>query len=44
MVDVCIMDKEVNMFIWLVLNGVIIDRKIFDLIEIMVKILKIRLV
>lgn len=44
MVDVCIMDKEVNMFIWLVLNGVIIDWKIFDLIEIMVKILKIRLV
>lgn len=44
MVDVCFMDKEVNMFIWLVLNGVIIDRKIFDLIEIMVKILKIRLV
>lgn len=44
MVGVCIMDKEVNMFIWLVLNGVIIDRKIFDLIEIMVKILKIRLV
>lgn len=44
MVDMCIMDKEVNMFIWLVLNGVIIDRKIFDLIEIMVKILKIRLV
>lgn len=44
MVDMYIMDKEVNMFIWLVLNGVIIDRKIFDLIEIMVKILKIRLV